>query len=141
MKAHEHSQAENCGAAMFVLWQGGAVLEEQDWLVAACAAQAFTVQLGGAEGIAKGWGQCLGVVVDAEQARVRSQLGNVLAARSEEAGLAPVAVVAYREVGGCVACSGGAALTGLGTEWLASVFMACGCVMVFIGKVGAEHGM
>jgi nanoRNase/pAp phosphatase (c-di-AMP/oligoRNAs hydrolase) len=55
------------------------------------------VALGGEVGIAAGWGECLAVLVGPDLGALRSQLGNELAARSQECGLRAMAVVAYHE--------------------------------------------
>lgn len=58
---------------------------------------AFPVQLGGLQGQARGWGQCLAVRGD-DIAHLRSQLGNELAIKSNEQGMEPMGLVAYIEV-------------------------------------------
>jgi hypothetical protein len=57
----------------------------------------FRVALGAAAGQAAGWGECLAVLVGPELGALRSQLGNELAAKSRDAGLRAMGVVAYTE--------------------------------------------
>lgn len=59
--------------------------------------QAFKIQLGGAVGAERGWGQCLAVLGGDDVAKLRSQAGNAIADRSKSLGLQAVAVVAYIE--------------------------------------------
>ncbi|KAF8057109.1 ccp1 [Scenedesmus sp. PABB004] len=80
-----------------VIAQGREVLARQEVLIAEALARAAPHQLGGAAGLTRGWGTCLGVGVAGEVAKWRSALGNRLAARSAELGLTPVGLVAYTE--------------------------------------------
>ena len=56
-------------------------------------------QLGGAEGLTRGWGCCMGCEVTGDLIAYRSRLGNSLAQHSKQQGLRPVGLVAYVEVG------------------------------------------
>eukprot|EP00877_Chromochloris_zofingiensis_P003310 jgi/Chrzof1/12980/Cz07g15050.t1 len=80
-----------------VITKGQAALQYQEELIDAALKTAVTLQLGGEAGIDKGWGECLGCVVEGDLIGFRSTLGNVLAAKSQEAGLCPAGVVAYHE--------------------------------------------
>jgi hypothetical protein len=57
------------------------------------------VQLGGPRHRSRGWGRALACRVSGEMVGWRSALGNALAQRGQELGLAPAGVVAYIEVG------------------------------------------
>jgi len=63
-------------------------------------------QLGGAQGLTRGWGCCMGCQVSGDLIFYRSRLGNSLALHSKERGLAPVGLVAYVEVSGVLGCVG-----------------------------------
>lgn len=86
--------------------QGQLVLQRQEQLISEAVAAAQQYQLGGVQGLTRGWGNCLGCCVQGDLVRYRSLLGNRLATKSAEQGLAPVGLVAYLEVG---ICRGGAA--------------------------------
>lgn len=58
-------------------------------------------QLGGAEGLVRGWGRAMGCEVSGDLVIYRSRLGNSLAEHSKARGLAPVGLVAYNEVRFC----------------------------------------
>jgi len=79
--------------------QGTVELARQNKLIASAIKRAHVVDLGGKKGKAAGWGQALAVFVDGELVRIRSQLGNVLAAESGTRGLRPMAAVVYKEPG------------------------------------------
>ncbi|KAF6255301.1 hypothetical protein COO60DRAFT_230915 [Scenedesmus sp. NREL 46B-D3] len=81
-----------------VVAEGHIVLQRQDQLIAEALEGAQQHQLGGAQGLTRGWGCCLGCRVAGELVQYRSQLGNRLAQRSAELGLSPVGLVAYHEV-------------------------------------------
>lgn len=74
------------------------MLEEQGRQIAAAVGAARELRLGGSLGAARGWGHALGCTVSGDLIKWRSALGNALAQRSAELGLAPVGVVAYVEV-------------------------------------------
>lgn len=61
----------------------------------------YEVQLGGAEGLALGWGKCLAVDIPQNMALHRSHLGSNLASKSLALGLQGMAAVAYTEVSAC----------------------------------------
>lgn len=86
-----------------VISKGRIVLEHQQRTIHEALRTAFVVQLGGAaigrEPHGHGWGQALAVCVDADVARIRSELGNALADASSRRGLLSVGVVVYREAG------------------------------------------
>eukprot|EP00775_Hariotina_reticulata_P013850 gene13850-13972_t len=81
-----------------VLQQGATVLQQQELLINEALAAAQQYQLGGTEGLTKGWGSCLGVkITGGDLVKFRSTLGNRLAERSKELGMSPVGLVAYVE--------------------------------------------
>ncbi len=77
--------------------QGAVELERQNKLISAAIETAFVVNIGGKKGKIEGWGQALAVVVDGELIKIRSQLGNALAAEACNRGVRPMAVVVYKE--------------------------------------------
>lgn len=88
--------------AAAIIGRGQAAMSEQEATLDVAMAHRHRVQLGGAAGAQRGWGQCLAVFAgDTAQsdavASLRSTLGNRLAELSESEGLAPVGVVAYDE--------------------------------------------
>ena len=82
-----------------VVAKGEAILEEQERAIAAAVAAAKPVTLGGTKAAGRGWGQALAVAAAGDLVKWRSALGNALARRGAELGLAPVGVVAYVEPG------------------------------------------
>ena len=77
--------------------QGTACIAKQEELIANIIATSFSIQLGGAQGEAQGWGKCLAARGDSA-IDLRSQIGNALAARSQAAGLRAFGAVVYIEV-------------------------------------------
>jgi hypothetical protein len=61
--------------------------------------RAYRVQLGGALGLARGWGVALAVEIEGPMSKHRSRLGNDLCERACRQGLATIGIVAYREEG------------------------------------------
>lgn len=80
-----------------VIQQGHLALKQQDELVSEAVRSAFTVQLGGSQGLKSRWGRCLGVRADRALSQIRSTVGNELAQASAKQGLRPIGVVAYIE--------------------------------------------
>lgn len=78
--------------------QGRQCIAEQDKVVAGIVAASFPIQLGGAGNAERGWGSCLAVRADGAS-DLRSQIGSVLAAKSQAAGLRAIGAVTYIEVG------------------------------------------
>jgi hypothetical protein len=80
--------------------QGRIELEAQEQLLMAVLMDKFPVQLGGRHGAAQGWGRALAVNLQAhpDAIKLRSELGNRLAAESVRLGLVSMGVVAYCEV-------------------------------------------
>lgn len=87
--------------------QGEALLAAQRAWVQQALAGAYRVQLGGPAGAAAGWPTCLAVSLAAGEGSLRSQLGNELAMKSREGGMAPAGIVAYREAGMAAAAGAG----------------------------------
>eukprot|EP00879_Flechtneria_rotunda_P028747 GHRR01030965.1.p1 GENE.GHRR01030965.1~~GHRR01030965.1.p1 ORF type:complete len:305 (+),score=111.17 GHRR01030965.1:144-1058(+) len=83
--------------AAHVIQQGHTMLQRQEELIAEALSTAHLHQLGGAQGLTRGWGSCLGCRVDGEVIRFRSMLGNRLALKSQGLGLSSVGLVAYTE--------------------------------------------
>ncbi|GAQ78661.1 hypothetical protein KFL_000170070 [Klebsormidium nitens] len=77
-----------------VIRRGEASLAEKDAIIAAALEETFVVELGGGQ-----YGTCLAVKVDSNVARLRSELGNQLAAKSEFAGHRAIGAIAYEEPG------------------------------------------
>lgn len=92
--------------------------------------QAFVVQLGGAgssSSSASGdWGCCLAVRVGEELSKLRSQLGNALAAESSTRGQRAMGLVAYVEVSGWAGRQAGTSKgTCCVTDWQADWLGTC----------------
>ncbi|GAX79367.1 hypothetical protein CEUSTIGMA_g6809.t1 [Chlamydomonas eustigma] len=88
------------GLIVEVLIERGSALRcEEDAIIAATAQTAFTVQLGGALGLERGWGSCLAVQIDNQLGKYRSRIGNELAKTSSSMGLKGIGIIAYREDG------------------------------------------
>lgn len=85
-------------AACLTRAQGHVVLQRQEQLIQKALSGAQRYQLGGAEGLTRGWGSCMGCRVQGEIIKYRSTLGNRLAQKSAELGLSPVGLIAYVEV-------------------------------------------
>jgi hypothetical protein len=77
--------------------QGSTCIAKQEKVIANIVAKSFIIQLGGAEGGVQGWGKCLATRGDSAT-NLRSQIGNVLAAKSQAAGLRAIGAVIYVEV-------------------------------------------
>jgi hypothetical protein len=98
--------------SLLVLWslllliQGEGVLKRQDELIAEAVSKAEVLCLGGVTGRNHDWGQALGCIVTGDLIGWRSSLGNKLALASQERGLRPAGVVAYKEVrrSPCLVC-------------------------------------
>lgn len=81
----------------FTCLQGRQCIAKQEKLVANIIATSFSIQLGGTQGEAQGWGKCLAARADSA-IDLRSQIGNALAAKSQAAGLHAIGAVIYIEV-------------------------------------------
>jgi hypothetical protein len=77
--------------------QGCICIAEQEKVIAGIIARSYELQLGGAEGKARGWGTCLATRGDSAP-DLRSQIGNALAAKSQAAGHRAIGAVIYLEV-------------------------------------------
>lgn len=76
--------------------QGKLAQAEIDKKISEALAQACVISLGGKQ---KDFGKCLAVLVgETDLSKIRSQLGNALAAKSGEQGLRNIGLIAYREV-------------------------------------------
>lgn len=80
--------------------QGRSVQAEIDQKISQAITEAVIVRLGGDKGQQQGFGRCL--AVDARRnlslAKIRSQLGNALAAVAGDRGLRAIGLIAYTEV-------------------------------------------
>ena len=76
--------------------QGKVAQAEIDHRISEALAEVRVVHLGGQH---KNFGSCLAILAgETDLSKIRSQLGNALAAKSKQEGLRAIGLIAYREV-------------------------------------------